>query len=116
MPGLRTRTGKIRGRGVPGDQGDFSNWEVREVRRSERSKVRGQRIGEGKLSRRCSPFERLPWQAFSRRISWQKNCPKSYRKDHTQGTRSTRSFTIRSYYSMPLLSNFEYFVYFGYFV
>ncbi|WP_231844904.1 hypothetical protein [Methanocella arvoryzae] len=37
---------------MPGDQGDFSNWEVREVRRSERGKVRGQRNeGENRLSR-----------------------------------------------------------------
>ena len=32
---------------MPGGPGDFSNWEVREVRRSERRKVRSRRIGEG---------------------------------------------------------------------
>ncbi|WP_231844820.1 hypothetical protein [Methanocella arvoryzae] len=33
---------------MPGDLGDFSQGEVREVRRSERRKVRSRRIGRGK--------------------------------------------------------------------
>ncbi|WP_424357886.1 hypothetical protein [Methanocella sp. MCL-LM] len=33
---------------MPGGQGVFSNWEVREVKRSERRNVRGRRIGEEK--------------------------------------------------------------------
>ena len=33
---------------MPGGPGDFFQGEVREVRRSERRKVRGRRIGEGK--------------------------------------------------------------------
>ncbi|CAJ35115.1 hypothetical protein NRC4 [Methanocella arvoryzae MRE50] len=41
-------SGKTGGWGVPGDQGDFFQGEVREVRRSERRKVSGRRIGEEK--------------------------------------------------------------------
>ncbi|CAJ37128.1 hypothetical protein RCIA151 [Methanocella arvoryzae MRE50] len=39
---------KVRGWGVPGGPGDFSSWEVREVRRSGRRKVSARRVWEGK--------------------------------------------------------------------
>ena len=40
----------------------------------------------GKTGCQESPVERLPRQAFSRRISWQRNCPKCFGKEHTSST------------------------------
>ncbi|CAJ37717.1 hypothetical protein RCIA199 [Methanocella arvoryzae MRE50] len=97
---------------MPGGPGDFSNWEVREVRRSERRNVSTRRIGEGK----SSVMNRLLNACHGRRSQGEypgKGTVQKFLDSQVPFTRSTRSFTIGSFPSMPFLPYFEYFVYFA---